>query len=265
MLLAQVPGGRVTVTGHADLVGGERAELETGSKRAAAIRGALIEAGVPAASIRTASAGPPVPMPAAGKADAANRRVEVRFEGELLVPGAPGPGRAVRPLAIDLTPRPGLLTPPAVPPFLQPPAPPGPGVGVTGAGATRGMRGTVADRKPEEPTKPGKASDLLKAVAKVPTIETWIDRTKEEHIGRLKGLSTGEKVVLTTTVVSMGLLTGAGISTDPGARKAALDVLDGAELPVPGAPWLKLKAHTKGGGLGAGLQLDLVKVFPGLK
>ena len=45
----------------------------------------------------------------------------------------------------------------------------------------------------------------------------------------------------------MGLLTGAGISTDPGARTAALNVLDGAELPVPGAPWLKLKAHTKGG------------------
>jgi hypothetical protein len=34
---------------------------------------------------------------------------------------------------------------------------------------------------------------------------------------------------------------------------------------VPGAPWLKLQARTKGGALGAALELDLVKVFPRLK
>ena len=66
--------------------------------------------------------------------------------------------------------------------------------------------------------------------------------------------------------VTVPLVSGvlAGISSDPGARKALLDAVDGTELSVPGVSWLKFKPVTKGG-LGGTLQVDVIKVIPGLK
>jgi hypothetical protein len=52
--------------------------------------------------------------------------------------------------------------------------------------------------------------------------------------------------------------------SDPAARKTLLDMADGTEIPVPGVPWLKMKPITKGG-VGGTLQIDLVKIVPGLK
>jgi outer membrane protein OmpA-like peptidoglycan-associated protein len=262
MLLVRMPAGRISVTGYTDLVGGEQPNLRLGLRRAEAVANALVKAGVPEGAVRARSEGMHAPVVQTAKPEARNRRVEVRFEGELVTPGT-GPmlsGPQPRPSAIS----PGPLTvgerphfelfpqtlPSRVPPFAQRPAP---------------TPAQAAKPEPKDtPTRTGSAGDVLKAVSKIPEVDTWIEQTKREELRKLDKLSTGEKIVGGITVGTIAVGTAAGISTDPAARKTALDMLDGTEIPVPGAPWLKLKAYTKGGP-GGGVQLDLVKIFPGLK
>ena len=57
MLLGKTPGGRITVTGHTDLVGGEDANLRLGLRRAEAVRDALAKDGVPAGAMTAGSEG----------------------------------------------------------------------------------------------------------------------------------------------------------------------------------------------------------------
>ncbi|MDQ6851955.1 MAG: DUF4157 domain-containing protein, partial [Actinomycetota bacterium] len=77
-MLAGQGGGRVTVTGNTDLVGGEQSNLALGQRRAREVAVALIAAGVPASSIDTTSAGESAPVVQTEKAEGRNRRVEVR-------------------------------------------------------------------------------------------------------------------------------------------------------------------------------------------
>lgn len=277
MLLDKMPGGRVTVIGHTDLVGGEDVNLRIGQERADAVTVALMKAGVPPAAIRASSVGEMAPAVKQAGREPKNRRVEVRFEGRLIVPSQDIPGFGIgtlqepgpdRPQGFDPVPPPGGVTVPPpggvtvpspgtvpIPPWVQPPA----------------QKPTTPQTNPppkgtDEPTRNAKAGDFLKAVTKIPEVKSLIDTAKEEQLRKLdKGTTKGEKVLLGTTVVSMATLTAAGISTDPAASKVVLELIDGQEVTVPGVPWLKIRAHTKGGGLGGGLQIDLVKIFPVLK
>ena len=94
MLLVKMPGGRITVTGHTDLVGGEESNLKLGQQRADAVRDALVKAGVPEPAISAASEGRHNPAVKTNVQEPRNRRVEVRFEGEMLVPGVTPPAAA---------------------------------------------------------------------------------------------------------------------------------------------------------------------------
>jgi outer membrane protein OmpA-like peptidoglycan-associated protein len=258
MLMTRMPGGRVTVTGHADLLGGEDVNMKIGRKRAEAVARALEKEGVPPGVIRTSSEGRHQPVVATKKAEPRNRRVEVRFQGELITPdaslGLQGPrdlGTA-RPTRIDLTPRPPvggssqpppLLQPPS--PLLQPPAAPSAQLPVPGA------------PERDKPTRAATGGDLLKALLATPEGKRLAELGKK----KFAEIPPGGRAAI--GVIAAGAA--AGISTDPAASKAVLDAIDGAEVDVPGVPWMKLKAHTKGGGIGGGIQIDVIKLFGGGK
>src|SRR3954454_8640606 len=71
------PSGRITVTGHTDLVGGEQANLDLGRKRAVAVAAALATAGVPLSIMDVGSAGESAPVVESEAREPRNRRVEV--------------------------------------------------------------------------------------------------------------------------------------------------------------------------------------------
>ena len=250
MLLGKMPGGRITVTGHTDLVGGEDSNLALGLRRAEAVRDALGKAGIPDSAMSAASEGRHNPVVKTQGQEPRNRRVEVRFEGDMLVPGVTPPRLTIdRPQRFDFTLRPDFVLP-GVPPVAQP-QPPAP--------AKPEPKGA------EGPAKPGSAGDVVDALTQVPQVKKLIDDAKEKGLSDLGKLTPGEKVAAGGVAVPLvgGAL--AGIMSDPAARKTLLDMADGTEIPVPGVPWLKLKPITKGGAAGGMLQIDLIKIVPGLK
>lgn len=258
-LLTKMPAGHITVTGHTDALGGEDVNLKVGRRRAETVAAALAKAGVPAGAIQVVSEGKHEPVVQTKGPEPRNRRVEARFQGEIVTPepgGATGglrPG-ADRPTKIDLTPH---QVP--VPPFLQP----GPTL----------KRPTILTSTPaqsplerDKPTRSGSPGDALKALAATEPVKGGITRVQEEAESNWRRLPTGEKAVVVSTGVSMATLAAVGISSDPAASKTSLGAIDGLEVPVLGAPGLKLKAITSGGrGVGGGIQIDIIKIIGGGK
>jgi outer membrane protein OmpA-like peptidoglycan-associated protein len=256
MLLEKLPTGRVTVIGHADLVGGEDVNLAIGQRRAEAVEAALVAAGVPAARIDTGSEGRRAPVAKKAGRHAANRRVEVRFQGRLILPGA-----------MD---RPSLggetLTPPGGQPGIGSPFPP-----TLPEGFPRPTRPTIPvgpkpASKPEPkgtegPARAASGGDLAKALMAVPEVKTNVDAIKEKagrEAGKVwKGASPGEKVALGSFTLSAASLVAAGILSDPGATSLARDILDGKEIALP-VRGVKLKLHTKDQ-LGGSIVIDVLE------
>ena len=260
MLLGKMPG-RVTVTGHADLVGGEDVNQRIGLRRAEAVRLALIGAGVPDASITTTSEGEAAPVVKKAGPEPRNRRVEVRFQGELVVPGAdfggfegtgvlrpPGPPSPGFDPFKPLPPVGQFGQPPAgKPPYLQP---------VPGGQSQPAPKGT------EGPSRAGTAGDLGKAVLAIPQVKAQVDAAKEKlgrDVGKVwKGATLPEKAALGSVAVSTASLVAVGVLSDPTATSTARDLLDGAEVPVPGVKGLKFKLRTKGQ-LGGTVLIDILE------
>jgi hypothetical protein len=201
-------------------------------------------------------------------AEPRNRRVEVSFQGSgmpadapLLNPPVHGNQEGSQP-PLDLHPRPDLPLPRLAP------------LGATPTLSTPKSGQRVDPTRPTTQPRPGETTStspagggvLLKAVIEYPAIKSWIEQTKNQKLHELGDKTTpAEKGVLGVTVLSMATMTAIGISTEPAARRTALDLLDGQEIDVPGVPGLKVRALTKGGSLGGGLQLDLTRIIPGLK
>jgi outer membrane protein OmpA-like peptidoglycan-associated protein len=79
-LLRKYPGSTINVTGHTDAVGKEENNQTLGQARAESVQAALVGLGIPAEAIMTASKGETQLLVKTEKAEARNRRVEVRFE-----------------------------------------------------------------------------------------------------------------------------------------------------------------------------------------
>jgi outer membrane protein OmpA-like peptidoglycan-associated protein len=245
-LMGRMPGGRVTVTGHTDLAGGEQVNLDLGRKRAVAVAAALAAAGIPRALIDVDSAGESAPLVEAQGEEPRNRRVEIRFAGAPLGGeeprlrlGPPEPGPTIR---------------------FTPTQPVAPGRTPVTPQPAQGDRG-----KPEQETRPGSLTDLAKAVAALPDVKRLIEAAEargEKDLGRL---STSDKVVLGTVTGSIAAGVVAGIASDPATRKSVLDFADGKEIPVPWLPGVSVVPHTKGGGIGGGVRFDIVKILGGGK
>jgi outer membrane protein OmpA-like peptidoglycan-associated protein len=259
MLLTKMPAGRITVSGHTDALGGEDVNLQVGRRRAEAVAASLEKEGIPPGAIRVVSEGKHEPVVKTKRAEPRNRRVEVRFEGQLVTPetglGLRTPAATDQPTKVDLTFHPHFGTPTQLPPLFQP-----------GPALKSPTQPTTAPDPAErdKPTRAGTAGDALKALAATEPVKSAIKRAQETGESEWKRLPTGEKAVVVSTGVSMAALAAVGISSDPAARKTALGALDGLEIPVPGVPGLKLKALTSGGaGIGGGIQIDVIKLVGG--
>ncbi|MDQ6744412.1 MAG: hypothetical protein M3Z27_00085, partial [Actinomycetota bacterium] len=158
--------------------------------------------------------------------------------------------------------RPPIYIPPGPgdhPPFPQTPAP-----GKQPPGQQQ-QPGPVDPGRPEPQPKAGSGSDVAKAVAALPEAKRLLDDAGAKAEKDFGKLSTPDKVVLGTISGAIAAGAVAGIASDPAARKTALDMIDGQEIPVPGLKGVSIVPHTKGGGAGAGLSFDLVKIFGGAK
>ena len=248
-LMVELPAGRVTLTGHTDLTGEEKRNDSLGRERALSVWGALVKRGVPGQSMDVHSAGMAAPIVNTPEREPRNRRVEIRFEGRLLPEaksrfGLGGLGRSGG--HVDLTPRPGVL----VPPWAQP-TPPAPAPSQRAAGPT--------------PARAASGGDALKALLALPEGKRAVEAAETEAKRVWERTPTGEKVAGTTTVLTLGAGTLAGIWSDPSARSTVLKTIDGLEVDVPKVPGLKVRAITTGQGGGAVLMFDFGKVVPGLQ
>lgn len=262
-MITKAPGAKLIVTGHTDLVGGEQANVDLGRRRAISVAAALVAAGIPSSSIEVVSAGESTPAVETETAEPRNRRVEVRYKG----PATPPPGATgltlggEPPKKFDFTIRDPTLVPgPGVfpPPFTPKPSPtPQPQAGTPQGGPVNPFE--------EQRPRPGSPGDIAKAVAQTEVGKRLIEQAKEQAKKDLGKLSTGGKVVLGTVGGSIAAGVIAGIASDPGTRKSALDFIDGKEIPVPGLEGIAVVPHTKGGAIGGGVTFDLVKIFGGGK
>jgi OOP family OmpA-OmpF porin len=69
-------GSIIAITGHTDSSGPEPGNLELSLSRARAVRGALMERGIPADGLRAIGRGSREPVPGFAATDPANRRIE---------------------------------------------------------------------------------------------------------------------------------------------------------------------------------------------
>jgi outer membrane protein OmpA-like peptidoglycan-associated protein len=87
-LFVQYPASTVRVIGYTDAVGKESDNQVLGQSRADAVQAALLDMGVAGAAVKTESRGANDPVVRSTKAEARNRRVEVRFDPSRLLRGA---------------------------------------------------------------------------------------------------------------------------------------------------------------------------------
>ncbi len=124
----------------------------------------------------------------------------------------------------------------------------------------------VSSDKEPEPSRSATATDFMKAVLKVPEIDSGLTTLQTRVGDRItqdwQRLSTGEQtgVVSTTVLIGAGAL--AGVLSDPAARRLALDQLNGQMLPVPGVNWLHLEINTGGDNLMLGMHVDIGRLLP---
>jgi outer membrane protein OmpA-like peptidoglycan-associated protein len=247
------PSGRITITGHTDLVGGEQANLDLGRKRAVAVAAALAQAGVALSAMDITSAGASTPVVETAEREPRNRRVEVRFAGGPVEPAQPeppvlDPTKVVKPPIDPGPPRPTF--PPKTP---SPPTP------------APQQPGQIDPGSPLPQTKPGSVGDLAKAVAATPQGKKLIDAAETQGKKDLGKLSTGEKVLLGSVVGAQAAAVIAGLAAHPGERAAVLDFVDGKEIPVPYLKGVSIIPHTKGGGVGGVVSFDILKFGGGKK
>jgi outer membrane protein OmpA-like peptidoglycan-associated protein len=246
-LMVKLPGGRITIVGHTDLVGGEQANLDLGRKRAVAVAAALAGAGVPATMMDVSSAGKGTPVVETEGREPRNRRVEVRFAGGAIDEGGLTLGQPEKQAPIwDWS---KVKAPPGIPPWWQKTPSPT----------------TPAPQPAPGSMKEGSAGDLAKAVAATSQGKKLIEDAQAKGEKDLGKLTTTDKVVLGTVVGAEAAGVIAGLASDPAARKEVLDFVDGKEIPVPWAPGVKVVPHTKGGAVGGVVTFDIIKIFGGGK
>lgn len=107
-LFKKYPASTIRVIGYTDAVGQESDNQVLGQARADSVQAALLDMGIPGTSVHTESRGASDLVVASKKAEARNRRVEVRFEPSRLLHGAFSQGLTLSPgLTPQPTPTPG--------------------------------------------------------------------------------------------------------------------------------------------------------------
>ncbi len=111
---------------------------------------------------------------------------------------------------------------------------------------------------PENPTlRKGEASDVLKAVWKLPAVESTMNRMQKNLQSQWNRFGTGAKASLITASVVIGAGTVAGITSNETSRVWVLGKLSGVEIPVPKVNGLSFSIIAPNGVIGgAGLQYE---------
>ena len=118
------------------------------------------------------------------------------------------------------------------------------------------------------PDKPRAASgsDIMDGVLGLQVVDNAVESIKTQASDRFTRdwhrLSTGEKFLGISSVVTIAGGALAGIIADPAARQLALGQLNGKVIPVPGLNWLHLEINTGGDNLMLGLHLDVGRLLP---
>jgi len=101
---------------------------------------------------------------------------------------------------------------------------------------------------PETP-RPATAGDVLKAVMRIPAVDTTLTRLQTEARDRLssdwRSLSTGGKAAVITQSAVIGAGALAGVLSDPEARQFTLGLLENRSLPT-GVPGLNFQFNVTG-------------------
>lgn len=162
--------------------------------------------------------------------------------------------------AIDsLLSRPEYLLPQQLPtlPASRGPAATG-GTSPLRAPAGSSVPSTQAIPSPENPTlRKGEASDVLKAVWKLPAVKSTVNRMQKDLQSQWNGFGTGAKASLITASVVIVAGAVAGIASKEPARVWVLEKISGAEIPVPKVNGLSFSIIAPRGIIGgAGLQYE---------
>jgi hypothetical protein len=125
---------------------------------------------------------------------------------------------------------------------------------------------TVPAGKGPDTPRPASAGDLTKAIMAVPAVDQALERLRlqaSEQVERDWGrLTTGERVGVVSSLAVIGLGAVGGIASDPDARAAALGLLNGRPLSVPGLDWMRVEVNTAGENVMVGLHVDVGSLLP---
>ncbi|MCA9010163.1 MAG: hypothetical protein KDB01_10480 [Planctomycetaceae bacterium] len=115
---------------------------------------------------------------------------------------------------------------------------------------------------PPNPTlRKGEASDVLKAVWKLPMVESAVNDLQKNLERQWNSLGTGEKATLITTSIIIGAGAVGGIASNEPTRVWFLEKISGVEIPVPKVDGLSFSILAPKGVIdGAGVQYEN-KVF----
>lgn len=110
------------------------------------------------------------------------------------------------------------------------------------------------------------ASDLMGAIMAVPAVDGAITNLKTQAGDRVQRdwgrLSTGERVLVITTGVTIAGTTLAGAMANPDSRNFVLQQISGHDLPVPGIDGLSVQVNTQRDNMGVMFTFDVGKHLP---
>lgn len=135
-----------------------------------------------------------------------------------------------------------------------------------GAGATTPAAAPDPAGAGADPPHAGSAGDIVGAVVADPAVSAALTRLQTQAMDQVRmdwsRLNTGERIgaVSVTALIGAGIL--AGVISDPGARRLALDQLNGRMVPVPGLNWMHLEINTQPNSLMLGLHVDVGALLP---
>jgi len=157
-------------------------------------------------------------------------------------------------LAVQQLPFQPSAKPQWLPPGVTPPA-----------GTAAGTPPAPSDKEPEAAHE-GSAGDLVKAIMAVPEIDGALTNLKTqagERVQRDWGrLSTGEKVLVISTGVTIAGSALGGAMANPDSRNFLLQQVSGRDFPVPGIEGLSFQVNTQKENMGVMFTFDVGKHLP---
>lgn len=110
------------------------------------------------------------------------------------------------------------------------------------------------------------ASDLMSAIMAVPTIDGALTNLKTQAGDRVQRdwsrLSTGDRVLVITTGVTIAGTALAGAMANPDSRNVVLQQISGHDLPVPGIDGLSVQVNTQRENMGVMFTFDVGQHLP---